>query len=85
MAEPDLADLQAFAAVARHAGFRGAATALGVSPSSLSTAVRRLETRLSLRLFNRTTRSVTLTEAGQRQQRREGDEAGGGHSYRPDG
>jgi len=66
MAEPDLADLQAFAAVARHAGFRGAATALGVSPSSLSTAVRRLETRLSLRLFNRTTRSVTLTEAGQR-------------------
>ena len=66
MAEPDLGDLQAFAAVARHGGFRGAAMALGVSASALSEAVRRLETRLAVRLFNRTTRSVTLTEAGQR-------------------
>ena len=66
MAEPDLADLQAFAAVARHGGFRGAATAGGVSASALSEAVRRLEARLAVRLFNRTTRSVTLTEAGQR-------------------
>jgi len=66
MAEPDLADLQAFAAVARHGGFRIAATASGASASALSEAVRRLEARLAVRLFNRTTRSVTLTEAGQR-------------------
>ena len=66
MAEPDLADLQAFAAVARHGGYRGAAMARGVSASALSAAVRRLEARLAVRLFNRTTRSVTLTEAGQR-------------------
>jgi len=66
MAEPDLADLQAFAAVARHGGFRVAATASGASASALSEAVRRLEARLAVRLFNRTTRSVTLTEAGQR-------------------
>src|SRR5712675_2864913 len=64
MAEPDLADLDAFAAVARARSFRGAATVRGVSASALSEAVRRLETRLGLRLLNRTTRSVTPTEAG---------------------
>jgi len=66
MTEPDLADLDAFAAVARYRSFRGAATVRGVSASTLSEAVRRLETRLRVRLLNRTTRSVTPTEAGAR-------------------
>ncbi|MCW6509575.1 LysR family transcriptional regulator [Lichenifustis flavocetrariae] len=63
---PDLADLDAFAAVARARSFRGAAALRGVSASALSDAIRRLELRLGLRLLNRTTRSVTPTEAGQR-------------------
>jgi DNA-binding transcriptional LysR family regulator len=63
---PDLADLDAFAAVARAGGFRSAAALRGVSASSLSEALRRLEARLGVRLINRTTRSVTLTEAGAR-------------------
>ncbi len=62
----DLADLDAFAAVARHRSFRGAAMVRGVSASALSEAVRRLEARLGVRLLNRTTRSVTATEAGTR-------------------
>jgi DNA-binding transcriptional LysR family regulator len=62
----DLGDLSAFAAVARARGFRDAARASGVSASGLSEAVRRLETRLGLRLLHRTTRSVAPTEAGQR-------------------
>lgn len=62
----DLNDLAAFAAVARAGGFRDAARAGGVSASSLSTAVQRLEGRLGMRLLNRTTRSVTPTEAGRR-------------------
>lgn len=66
MADPDLADLDAFAAVARARSFRGAAAARGVSASTLSAAVRRLEARLRVRLLNRTTRSVTPTEAGAR-------------------
>lgn len=66
MAEIDLADLEAFAAVARARSFRGAATARGGSASTLSEAVRRLEARLGVRLLNRTTRSVAATEAGQR-------------------
>jgi DNA-binding transcriptional LysR family regulator len=66
MLEADLADLGAFADVARHRSFRGAASLRGVSPSTLSEAVRRLEERLGVRLLNRTTRSVTLTEAGAR-------------------
>ena len=61
---PDLAELDAFTAVARAGGFRSAAVLRGVSASSLSEALRRLEARLGVRLFNRTTRSVTLTEAG---------------------
>lgn len=66
MPDVDLADLGAFADVARHRSFRGAATLRGVSPSTLSEAVRRLEERLGIRLLNRTTRSVTVTEAGAR-------------------
>jgi len=66
MSEPDLADLEAFAAVARQRSFRGAAAVRGGSASALSEAVRRLEGRLGVRLLNRTTRSVTPTEAGAR-------------------
>jgi DNA-binding transcriptional LysR family regulator len=66
MAEPDLADLEVFAAIARARSFRSVARLRGVSASSLSEALRRLETRLGVRLLNRTTRSVTPTEAGQR-------------------
>src|SRR5580765_2123017 len=66
MAEIDLSDLDAFASVARARSFRGAAGLRGVAASSLSEAVRRLEARLGVRLLNRTTRSVTPTEAGER-------------------
>jgi DNA-binding transcriptional LysR family regulator len=52
--------------VARAGGFRDGARASGSSASSLSEAVRRLEVRLGVRLLNRTTRSVALTEAGAR-------------------
>ena len=60
----DLGDLSAFIAVARAGGFRDAARARDGSASGLSDAVRRLETRLGVRLLNRTTRSVVPTEAG---------------------
>jgi DNA-binding transcriptional LysR family regulator len=66
MLSADLSDLDAFVAVAEARSFRGAAARRGVSPSALSEALRRLEARLNLRLLNRTTRSVTPTEAGQR-------------------
>jgi DNA-binding transcriptional LysR family regulator len=62
----ELGDLTAFVAVARSGGFRDAARITGGSASSLSEAVRRLETRLGVRLLNRTTRSVAPTEAGAR-------------------
>jgi len=62
----DLSDLNAFVAVARAGGFREAARIARVSASSLSEAVRRLETRHGVRLLNRTTRSVAPTEAGAR-------------------
>lgn len=61
----DLDDLNAFVAVARAKGFREAARVTATSASRLSEAVRRLETKLDVRLINRTTRSVLLTEAGQ--------------------
>ncbi len=61
-----LGELDAFTAVARARSFRGAARRRGVSASSLSAALRRLEQRLGVRLLNRTTRSVTPTEAGLR-------------------
>jgi DNA-binding transcriptional LysR family regulator len=60
----DLGALDSFAAIARHGSFRRAATERGVSPSTLSQALRDLEGRLGVRLLNRTTRSVALTEAG---------------------
>jgi len=62
----DLNALSALAAVAKAGGFRDAARLGGPSASSLSEAVRRLEARLGVRLLNRTTRSVALTDAGQR-------------------
>jgi len=62
----DLGDLAAFVAVARSGGFREAARASNASASGLSEAVSRLEARLGLRLLNRTTRSVAMTEAGAR-------------------
>lgn len=66
MQDAELQDLLAFAAVARSRSFRGAAGQQGVSASGLSAAVRRLEDRLGVRLLNRTTRSVTPTDAGAR-------------------
>jgi len=62
----DYAELRAFAAVAEAASFSRAARRLGVSPSALSQTLRGLEERLGVRLLNRTTRSVTPTEAGDR-------------------
>ena len=59
-----LGELEAVLAVARHRSFRAAATELGVSTSALSHAVAALESRIGVRLFNRTTRSVSLSEAG---------------------
>ncbi|MDZ3991921.1 LysR family transcriptional regulator [Pseudomonas sp. Teo4] len=60
------ADLSLFLCIARHLNFSRAAVELGLTPSALSHALRTLETRLDVRLFNRTTRSVALTEAGER-------------------
>ena len=65
MAE-QLGDLAAFVSVARAGGFREAARTGGVSASSLSEAMRRLEARLGVRLLHRSTRSVVPTEAGAR-------------------
>jgi DNA-binding transcriptional LysR family regulator len=62
----ELDDLSAFVAIVRAGGFRDAARASGGSASGLSEAVRRLESRLGVRLLNRTTRSVAPTEAGAR-------------------
>ena len=59
-------EVSAFRAVANAGSFRGAALDLGLSPSTLSHAVKALEKRLGVRLFHRTTRSVALTEAGER-------------------
>lgn len=57
--------LIAFWKVAQHKGFSAAAAELEVSPSALSQSIRSLETRLGVRLLNRSTRSVSLTEAGE--------------------
>src|SRR5258708_20574669 len=65
MAGLALHELSAVAAVAEHRSFRTAAAQLGMSPSSLSHAIASVERRLGVRLFNRTTRSVSLTEAGE--------------------
>jgi len=58
--------VEAFLCVAQHHSFRRAAAELGVTPSAISQAVRALEARIGAALFIRTTRSVGLTEAGER-------------------
>jgi DNA-binding transcriptional LysR family regulator len=58
--------VEAFLGVAQHRSFRKAAAELGVTPSAISQAVRALEARVGAALFIRTTRSVGLTEAGER-------------------
>lgn len=66
MRREEMADLTAFVVVAEERSFTRAAAKLGVSQSALSQIMRRLETRLGLRLLARTTRSVAPTDAGQR-------------------
>jgi DNA-binding transcriptional LysR family regulator len=66
MSKASLTELEAVIAVARTGGFRAAARELAVSSSALSHAIAALEDRLAVRLFNRSTRSVALTEAGER-------------------
>ncbi|HEY5755751.1 MAG TPA: LysR family transcriptional regulator [Steroidobacter sp.] len=61
----DLNDISYFLELAKHRNFRKAGLALGISASALSHALRGLEERLGVRLLNRTTRSVTLTAAGE--------------------
>ncbi len=65
MSDFDLRDIEAFLAVARTRNFRRAAVEQRVSASSLSQRLRGMEERLGVRLMNRTTRSVALTEAGE--------------------
>jgi DNA-binding transcriptional LysR family regulator len=66
MARDNVNDLAVFLAIAREQSFTRAAAKLGVSPSALSHAVRLLEERLGIRLLTRTTRRVSLTEAGEK-------------------
>ena len=66
MLRENAADLLAFMAVARERSFTKAAFKLGVSQSTLSYTIRSLEERLGLRLLARTTRSVAVTDAGER-------------------
>ncbi|MET0904743.1 MAG: LysR family transcriptional regulator, partial [Tardiphaga sp.] len=64
--KPTLGDLTALAAIVAHRSFRKAADELGLSPSTLSHTMRVLEQNIGVRLLNRTTRSVSPTEAGER-------------------
>jgi DNA-binding transcriptional LysR family regulator len=63
---PDLAGIAVFVTVAEARSFRAASERLGVTRSAVSQAIRRLEERMGVALFQRTTRSVHLTEAGER-------------------
>ena len=62
----EFAQLQAFVAIVERASFARAAEHLGISPSALSQVIRQLESRMGVRLLNRSTRSVAPTEPGQR-------------------
>ena len=62
----EFTELNAFVAVAERTNFARAAAHLGIAPSTLSQTIRSLEERLGVRLLNRTTRSVSLTDAGER-------------------
>ena len=62
----NLAELTAFVAVADRLSFRAAASQLGITPSALSHSMRQLEEHLGMRLLHRTTRSMSLTDAGRR-------------------
>lgn len=66
MSRPPITELLAFRAVARERSFTRAAAQIGVSPSALSHTIRGLESDLGVRLLTRTTRSVALTQAGER-------------------
>jgi DNA-binding transcriptional LysR family regulator len=66
MVRIQLAELTAFVAVAEHRSFTKAATQVGIALPTMSQTIRLLEERLGVRLFNRTTRSVALTETGER-------------------
>ncbi len=65
LSRTDLADFSYFLALAKHRNFRRAGLELGVSASALSHSLKGLESRLGVRLINRTSRSVTLTAAGE--------------------
>ena len=64
MEQLNLRELEAVIAIARRGTFRAAAIDLGMSTTALSHTIGRLEAGLGVRLFNRTTRSVSLTDAG---------------------
>src|SRR3974390_3466139 len=66
MKREDASDLLSFLALARERNFTRAAAKLGMTQSALSQIIRNLEERLGVRLLNRTTRSVTPTQAGER-------------------
>ena len=62
----DFAEFKAFATVAQHGSFVRASEQLGLTPSAMSQTIRTLERRLGVRLLHRTTRRVSLTDAGTR-------------------
>ncbi|PZA12907.1 LysR family transcriptional regulator [Rhodopseudomonas palustris] len=64
MSRPGLIELEAVLAIVRRGSFRSAALELGLSTTALSNAIGKLEQEIGVRLFNRTTRSVSLTDAG---------------------
>src|ERR1700677_4745782 len=66
MRTSEFAELRAFMAVAEHNNFARGAAQLGLVPSTISQTIKSLEERLGVRLFNRTTRRVALTDAGEK-------------------